>query len=122
MGKKGVLQEVKENGRQELVRLTNPTAYELIMERKRQQEQEESRTRGCVDNRQADSNNLHKLKFNQIIFGKNSFFPTINFSFCINLFSQYYRTFHAILNRFLSLLENSLCVVFLCILDIAHQS
>ena len=73
------MQEVKENGRQELVRLTNPTAYELIMERKRQQEQEESRTRGCVDNRQADSNNLHKLKFNQIIFGKNSFFPTINF-------------------------------------------
>lgn len=44
--KEGVLQEVKENGRQELVRLTNPTAYELIMERKRQQEQEESRTRG----------------------------------------------------------------------------
>ena len=40
------MQEVKENGRQELVRLTNPTAYELIMERKRQQEQEESRTRG----------------------------------------------------------------------------
>ena len=43
--KEGVLQEVKENGRQELVRLTNPTAYELIMERKRQQEQEESRHR-----------------------------------------------------------------------------
>ena len=43
--KEGSLQEVKENGKEELLRLTNPKEYKLYLEEKKNQEQEQNRTK-----------------------------------------------------------------------------
>ena len=43
--KEGSLQEVKENGKKELLRLTNPKEYKLYLEEKKNQEQEQNRTK-----------------------------------------------------------------------------